>query len=141
MKTLSSCSNLRQQTLFLRQGAADGYTLVEILIVVAVIGLLLAIAGPNYIKHRSAVRVKSCMENLRVLDAAKAQWAVETRQGTAARPGTNDVIPYLRDGKLPECPAKGTYRLRSLSRAPNCSLWPEGHTLANINGDDDPDAD
>ena len=55
-------------------------------------------------------------------------------QGTA-------IVPYLRDERLPECPANGTYRIRTLSRQPNCSFWPAGHTLANLDGDDDPDAD
>ena len=132
---------LRHGTGDLRQRAARGYTLVEIMIVVAIIGLLAAVAIPNFIKSRNSARVKSCLRNLRVLDTAKAQWAFDSRQPTTARPTNTDISPYLGDLRFPECPVNGTYRIRSLARQPNCSLWPDGHTLANLDGDDDPDAD
>ena len=60
---------------------------------------------------------------------------IETRRFSARH---ERVIPCLQDGRMPDCPANGTYRLRSLPRNPICSLWQEGHTLANLNGDDDP---
>jgi hypothetical protein len=92
-------------------------------------------------KARNSARVKSCMQNLRVMDAAKSQWAFDARQSSTARPASTDIIPYLHDGRMPECPANGTYRIRSLTRQPICSLYPDGHSLANVNGDDDPLAD
>ena len=123
------------------QRAARGFTLVEIMIVVAIIALLAVIAIPNFLKARNSARVKACMSNLRVMNTAKTQWAFDYKQATSARPLSTDIAPYLRDERLPDCPADGTYRIRSLSRQPNCSLWPEGHTLANLDGDDDPEAD
>jgi type II secretory pathway pseudopilin PulG len=111
------------------------------MIVVTIIALLAVIAIPNFMKARSSARVKSCMQNLRVMETAKAQWALDLRQPSTARPASTDIIPYLRDGRLPDCPAAGTYRIRSLPRQPICSLYPEGHTLANLDGDDDPSAD
>ncbi len=125
----------------LGQRAARGFTLVEIMIVVAIIALLAVIAIPNFLKARNSARVKACMSNLRVMNTAKTQWAFDYKQATTARPLSTDLAPYLRDERLPDCPANGTYRIRSLSRQPNCSFWPEGHTLANLDGDDDPDAD
>jgi prepilin-type N-terminal cleavage/methylation domain-containing protein len=122
------------------QRAARGFTLVEIMIVVSIIGLLAVIAIPNFLKARNSARVKACMNNLRVMNGAKTQWAFDARQSSAAVPVTTDIAPYLRNG-MPECPANGTYRIRRVSRNPSCSFWPEGHTLANLNGDDDPDAD
>ena len=135
------CKYLRHERLSLGQRATHGYTLVEIMIVVTILGLLAAIALPNFIKSRNSTRVKSCISNLRVLDRAKAQWAMENHKPTSSIPTANDIIPFLRDGQLPECPADGTYRIRSLPRIPLCSLWPEGHTLKNLNGDDDPSAE
>ena len=122
------------------QRAARGFTLVEIMIVVAIIGLLAVIAIPNFLKARNSARVKACMRNLRVMDTAKAQWAFDAKALSTATPLATDIAPYLRNG-IPECPANGTYRIRRLSRNPNCSFWPEGHTLANLDGDDDPEAD
>lgn len=135
------CKHSRHASLSLRQRAGGGYTLVEIMIVVAILGLLAVIALPNFIKSRNSARVKSCISNLRVLDTAKAQWAMENKKPTSSVPTSTDILPFLRDGQLPLCPANGTYRIRSLPRIPLCSLWPEGHTLKNLNGDDDPSAD
>ncbi len=120
---------------------SPGFTLVEIMIVVAIIGLLSMIALPNFLKHRNSVRVKACMGNLRVINQAKASWAIETGRVSSSLPVTSDIIPYLRDGRMPECPADGTYRIRSVRRTPICSLWSEGHSLGNLNGDDDPSAE
>lgn len=118
-----------------------GFTLVEVMIVVAVIALLATIAIPNFLKARNTARVKACMANLRAMDTAKVQWAFDAKKLTSAIPTSGELGPYLQDKRIPDCPANGSYRLRSLRRQPNCSLWPEGHTLANANGDDDPDAD
>lgn len=117
------------------------FTLVEVMIVVAIIALLVVIALPNFIKSRNSARVKACMRNLRVMDGAKAQWALDARKSTTAAPLDADVAPYLQDGRIPECPASGTYRMRSLTKYPACTLAAQGHTLANLNGDDDPYAD
>jgi prepilin-type N-terminal cleavage/methylation domain-containing protein len=141
MKTEIRCGIPGHGTLRLGQRPESGFTLVEIMIVVAIIALLAVIAFPNFVKARNSARVKACMSNLRVMDTAKAQWALENKQPSSARPVSSDIVPYLRDGRMPDCPANGTYRIRSLPRQPICSLWAEGHTLANLDGDDDPDAD
>jgi prepilin-type N-terminal cleavage/methylation domain-containing protein len=80
MKRALACNNLRHRAPLLRQRLTRAYTLVEIMIVVTIIGLIAVIALPNFLKHRNSVRVKSCIENLRVLYNAKAQWAFDTRQ-------------------------------------------------------------
>lgn len=141
MKTTFQCNILRHSLPAMRQRARHGFTLVEIMIVVAIIALLAVIAIPNFLKARNSARVKACLSNLRVLDTAKTQWAFDAKQANNAVPASTDIIPYLRDGRMPDCPANGSYRIRRLLRQPNCSLWPEGHTLANLNGDDDPDSD
>jgi len=80
------------------------FTLVEIMIVVAIIGLLAAIAIPNFVKARETSQLNACVNNLRQIDAAKDQWALETGQTTGANAEQNraTVNGYLR--REPKCP-------------------------------------
>lgn len=115
------------------------YTLTEVMIVVALITLLAAIAIPNFAHARKASQVRTCITNLRRLEDAKALWAMENRKSDTAYPYTTDVIPYLKNNSMPVCPANGTYRVRRLLSFPRCSKYPVGHSLDNLDMDDDPD--
>jgi len=119
------------------RGPVGGFTIVEIMIVVAVIGVLAALAIPNFVKARTAAQVKTCITNLRKIDAAKQQWALEEKKGENAIPVSADVVPYLKGNALPRCPSGGTYSLRRVSRNPTCTRYQTGHTLNNLNMDDD----
>ena len=118
-----------------------GFTLVEIMIVVAIIGLLAAIAIPNFVKARTTAQANACINNLRQIDSAKQQWALETRQGTNGLPVVTDIDPYLgRSGNSSNvvCPAGGpsatfalSYSIQAVSLPPACLIG-AGFTPAHV---------
>lgn len=98
-----------------------GFTLVEIMIVVLIIGILLAIAVPNFIQARNTSRTRTCIANLRQIEAAKEQWAMETNQASTATPVQGDLMPtYMKS--WPACPAAGTYTIGAIDTNPTCSV-------------------
>ena len=92
------------------------------LIGIVVIGMLAAIAVPNFVRARHTAQMNACINNLRMIDGAKQQWALEHRKELTDMPTESDVTPYLRDRQLPPCPAGGTYAINAVDKEPTCSI-------------------
>jgi len=105
-----------------------GFTLVEIMIVVAIIGILIAIAVPGFLRARENSRGQACQENLTKIDGAKEQWALEWKisNGTASPSNflsdTNYFGPNGYVKKEPKCPSGGTYTCNPIGTDPTCSI-------------------
>ena len=99
----------------------SGFTLIEIMIVVLIIAILLAIAVPNFLRARETSRAKSCSANLRQIETAKEQWAMDNKKGATDTPAMADLTPtYIKS--TPACPSGGTYTVGDMSTRPTCSV-------------------
>lgn len=110
------------------------FTLVEIMIVVAIIGLLAAIAIPSFIKARGNAQKNACINNLKQVDAAKQQWALDTGQTMTATVNAADIDDYV-DGDINKlaCPADATdtfgnsYTIGAMGTKPVCQIDGTNH--------------
>jgi len=114
--------------------ANSGFTLVEIMIVVAIIGLLASIAIPNFMKARTQSQATACISNLRQIEGAKTMWALEKKVSPGATPTVADLTPYMgrnAAGSYPTCPGGGDpYTPGDMATKPSCSL--SGATIPHV---------
>jgi prepilin-type N-terminal cleavage/methylation domain-containing protein len=98
------------------------FTLVEIMIVVLIIGLLLAIAVPNFMRARSRAQQRTCISNLRQIDQAKESFAMENSLSNGAIVVSSNIWPEYIKGLFPACPAGGTYDIKPIGQEPSCTF-------------------
>ena len=110
---------------FKKPGKAQGFTLVEIMIVVLIIGILLAIAIPNFIQARESSRAKACVANLKQIDSAKQQYMMDTSTSSftnntsLSKAADSGLTKYIKS--IPACPSGGTYTTGDATTSPSCS--------------------
>jgi prepilin-type N-terminal cleavage/methylation domain-containing protein len=100
-----------------------GFTLVEIMIVVAIIGLLAAISIPNVLQARQTAQTSACINNLRLIEDAKNRWALENGCNTGDPVASTDLQPYLghsSSSQFPTCPLGASYNIGNIGVNPTC---------------------
>ena len=109
------------------------FTLVEIMITLSIISFLLAIVAYSYVKSNKTAKTTICISNLKELDSAIDQWALENHisAGTSISGYEEDVYDGYVKGRKPQCPAGGEYLFGTIGTRPQitCTKEDEGHTL------------
>jgi competence protein ComGC len=106
-------------------GLITGYVTIGLAIIV--IPMMAAIAIPNFVKARDTAQKNQCINNLRIIDGAKQQWALENNKTADAIPTAQDLDKYIPKGfNSLHCAKDGTYTINKVGEAPTCSV-PEHH--------------
>ena len=114
------------------QKKSNAFTLVEIMIVVAIIGMLATLAIPHFARARGEAHRVGCISNLRQIEGAVQMWAMETKRDGDQTVAYNDISGYLRNAIV--CPAGGTtfndsYTVVTVDTRPVCQRKPDSHHL------------
>ena len=110
----------------------SGFTLIEIMIVVAIIGMLATLAIPNLAKARGEAQRTGCINNLKTIDGAIQVWALEQKKDSDQPVTYADISGYLKNSV--SCPSGGTsfadsYTITTVDAKPACQRRPATHKL------------
>jgi type IV pilus assembly protein PilA len=105
-----------------RAARRAGFTLIEIMIVVMIIGLLAMIAIPAVGNSMATARFNAIINNLRVIQNQKALWAAENKKGDNDTPSEADLAPYFNTGKFPTSVMGETYNVNPVGQNPTATL-------------------
>ncbi len=112
----------------IRNSNQSGWTLVELMIVVGIIGMLAALAIPNFIRARAKSNESVCINNLRQIDSGGQGWATANRKQTGDTYTLEDIKDYFQRSMIPQCPCGGQYGpILKVGETPTCTI--EGHVL------------
>ncbi len=101
-------------------GLITGYLSIAL---IPFIGMMAAIAIPNFVKARTTAQMNACISNLRQIDAAKQEWALQNKKAVTDVPTAQDLDAYLPKGfRSLKCPAGGTYTINAVGEQPICSI-------------------
>jgi prepilin-type N-terminal cleavage/methylation domain-containing protein len=95
----------------IKQKRNSGFTLVEIMVTVAIIGLVAVLAIPNAFRAREAAQLNGIINNLRIIEESKTMWAIEKRKGTSEPVTQENLEPYMKGGRWIEPLANEKYYL------------------------------
>jgi general secretion pathway protein G len=98
----------------------DGFTLIEVVVVTAIIGILSTMAMSAVIAARHASQENVCLANQCQIDAAKERFATDNNKPNGYNVTTNEILPYLRGNVMPVCPAGGQYILDPIGEPCHC---------------------
>ena len=104
-----------------------GFTLVELIMVVFIIGLLIAVLVPNFIRARATTFTNKCVNNLRLIQAAKENYALENPISYSTVPTVDDIRIYMKNGEMPSEPTGSTYSIKAINTGATCDSGLAGH--------------
>jgi prepilin-type N-terminal cleavage/methylation domain-containing protein len=115
----------------IKTSRSSGFTLIEIMIVVAVIGLLAGISTPRFIKARDTSQLNAIINNLRIIEESKDAWALESRKGGGALPVDTDLADFFKGYTMPTPVVGETYNINAVGTAATATL-PATVTLGTV---------